>query len=258
MEPALISLRNCARSAADRALVPYSGETRAAAILLSDGLWTCGVRIESASYSLVITAAAAALSSCVSAGRRDVVAIALSGPARPYEVALLNETFAGPATRRAPDVLTYGQLPSTIGETLPLYFACPDVLSPDRGIALARNAADCAYAPMSDFAVGCVIKTTRGRLYRGTNVEHSDWTRCICAERSALSSAISDGVRGVEALYISCLKDSLGSPCGGCRQLIVEFMPKSAIWMDRGTDPPQCLTPEELLPDAFTGTRLLR
>ena len=257
MEPVLTSLRNCSRNAADRALVPYSGESRAAAILLSDGLWTCGVRIESASYSLVITAAVAALSSCVSGGRRDVVAIALSGPAKPHEEALLRETFAGPATRRAPDILTFGQLPPSVGEMLPLHFACPDDLSPDQGIALARNAAGFAHAPFSEFSVGCVIKTTCGRLYRGTNVEHSDWTRSICAERSALSSAISDGVCGLEALYISCLKDSLGSPCGGCRQLIVEFMPKSAVWMDRGTAPPECLTPVELLPNPFTGTGLL-
>ena len=252
MELSLASLCDHAQQATARSYTPYSGEPRAAAALLSDGMWTCGVRVESASYSLVIPAATAVVAACVSAGRQDIAAIALSDTARPDELAFLQGTFAGPAIQFAANVFIYGDIPTDIGARLPSSTACSSNFSPGEGIALARVAAGFAYAPLSNFAVGCVIRTKSGRLYRGTNVEHPDWTRGICAERSALSSAISNGECALEELYLSCLKDSTCTPCGACRQLIVEAMPDGIIWMNIGIAPPVSMALKELLPLSFT------
>ncbi|MDE2730305.1 MAG: cytidine deaminase [Bacteroidota bacterium] len=252
----LNQLREHAQQAADHAFTPFSGEPRAAAALLSDGRWVCGVRVESASFSLVIPALTAAFSICSSAGRRDIAAVALSGPARPYEKAFLAGTFAGSPVQHSSDVFTFGQLPSTMTSRLPLRACCPDAFSAEAGVALARKAATSAYTPLSGFPVGCVITAAGGLFYSGSNMEHTDWARTICAERSAIAAAVSDGAYELDALYLTCLKDPIGTPCGACRQLIAERLPDAEIWMDRGIRPPERTTPAALLPGAFTGRGL--
>ena len=249
-------LRELAQRAAANAFTPFSGEPRAAAALLSDGQWAFGVRVESASFPLLIPALTAVLSICSSAGRRDVAAVALSGTARPEEKAFLAGTFAGSPIEHSPSVFTFGQIPPEIATQLPLHAACVNTVSAEEGIALARKAASSAYTPLSGFPVGCVIKTASGFLYTGSNMEHADWARTICAERSAIAAAVSDGATELDAMYLTCLKDPTGTPCGACRQLIAERLPDAEIWMDRGIHAPELTTPGALLPGAFTGRGL--
>ena len=253
-------LRAEARSASARAYVPYSGQIAAAVLLLADGTWVPGVRVESASFSLVIPALLNAFTTAVAAGRTDVVAAVLDHDFLPEEAAFMRATPAGPFTRIAPDAFARedgGSLPE-VGRRLSPFLEMPGPSTTEAGIAMARAVAARAHTPASAFPVGCVLVTSDGRLVPGVNVEHADWSRTLCAERTALGTALTYELYGFDALYLTCLKDHAGTPCGACRQLLSELAPAATVWMDRGADPPQATTPARLLPGAFTGKALVK
>ncbi len=80
---------------------------------------------------------------------------------------------------------------------------------------------ECAYAPYSNYKVGAAILTGDGQIFSGANVENASYGLSICAERSAIFTAVSEGVR--EVLAVAICTANLGSPCGACRQVMVEF-----------------------------------
>ena len=255
---ALQSIRAHAAEASAHAFVPYSQRAEAAVLLLSDGSWVPGVRVESASFSLVIPAVINAFSTAVAAGRRDVVAAALNRPATPAEAALLHDLPGGPF-EPVDEVLFVRQdvtpLPEAGGRLSP-FLDDPAPATAAAGIALARAVAERAYVPESQFPVGCVLITRAGSLIPGVNVEHPDWARILCAERNALGTAVTWGLTGFDALYLTCLKDPSGTPCGACRQVLVELAPEATLWMDRSDTPPESTSAAQLLPGAFSGAAL--
>ncbi len=88
----------------------------------------------------------------------------------------------------------------------------------------ARKAADRAYAPYSRFRVGAALLCGDGSLITAGNVENRSFGMTICAERSAIVKALSEGKRSFTALAVSCPDaDYPVSPCGACRQVISEF-----------------------------------
>ena len=214
--------------------------------------------MESASFSLVIPALTAAFSSAISAGRRDILAVALSDAARPHEAAFMRRAPTGFFSQLGADrFAAEGSLPLPQGR-LDLVPPMARSLTPREGIQRARKAALRAHCPISNFPVGCAITTQDGRLAIGANVEHEDWTRMICAERTALASAFSRGLVTIAAIFVTCLKDQFTQPCGACRQLIVELAPAATVWLDRGDAAPERSSPSALLPGAFSGTALPR
>lgn len=258
MDETLDRMRREARAAAAQAHVPYSGRGAAAVLLLADGTWVPGVRIESASFSLVIPPLLNAFTTAVASGRADVAAIALSHPFLPEDLAYAQAAPTGLYRQAGDDVLVRAgtdALPP-LGNRLDPFLDAPTPDTPDAGIALARTVAERAYIPESDFPVGCVLVTDEG-LLPGVNVEHPDWSRILCAERNALGTAVSWGLTP-RTVYLTCLKDASGSPCGACRQLLSELAPEAAVWMDRGTLPPEVTTADHLLPGAFHGQMLAR
>ncbi len=78
-----------------------------------------------------------------------------------------------------------------------------------------------AYAPYSKYPVGAALLATSGRTYSGVNVENAAYGETICAERSAVVKAISEGER--EFLAIAVVTENGGTPCGSCRQVLAEF-----------------------------------
>lgn len=78
-----------------------------------------------------------------------------------------------------------------------------------------------AYAPYSHYAVGAALLTESGRIFTGVNVENAAYPSSVCAERSALFAAISEGERVFQAIAV--VTDNAGSPCGTCRQVLAEF-----------------------------------
>ena len=85
----------------------------------------------------------------------------------------------------------------------------------------ASLAAGFAYAPYSKFHVGAAVRTKKGLVFTGCNVENASYGLTICAERTALVKAVSEGHRDIEAIAISV--KNAASPCGACRQFIAEF-----------------------------------
>ena len=98
-------------------------------------------------------------------------------------------------------------------------------------IEAAKTVRENAYIPYSDFAVGAALLTDEGKIFKGANVENAALGLTCCAERSAIYSAISDGIRDFHALAVIADTPQPASPCGSCRQVLVEFNPDMILIM---------------------------
>lgn len=117
----------------------------------------------------------------------------------------------------------------------------------DQAIA-ARRA---SYAPYSNFRVGAALLAQNGTVVSGCNVENASYGLCVCAERTAICKAVSEGIRDFEAIAIAAVP--LASPCGACRQFIVEFGKDITVVSINADDPTEMKIwrSGELLPDCF-------
>ena len=80
-----------------------------------------------------------------------------------------------------------------------------------------------SYSPYSHFAVGAALLSKSGKVYVGTNVENASYGLSICAERSAVVSAVSAGDRAFDCIVVARNTNPPSSPCGACRQFLSEF-----------------------------------
>ncbi|MEO3413743.1 cytidine deaminase [Roseovarius sp. CAU 1744] len=119
-------------------------------------------------------------------------------------------------------------------------------------IAEAQQAMAQAHAPYSKFTVGCAILMDDGTIHRGANVENASFGATICAERSAISSALSQGHRGLKAVCVTNASETKITPCGICRQVIYEFNRDVPVICTNQRGDHMVLTISELLPHAFT------
>ncbi|MBD0318247.1 MAG: cytidine deaminase, partial [Thermoleophilia bacterium] len=109
----------------------------------------------------------------------------------------------------------------------------------------ALSAASSAYAPYSNFQVGAALLLRDGRVVTGVNVENAAYPLGTCAERCALARAVAEGAQPGEAEAIAVT----ASPCGGCRQWLLEFGLDRVVFLHEGDV--LVRTPAELLPDSF-------
>ena len=117
-------------------------------------------------------------------------------------------------------------------------------------IELANEARQHAYAPYSKYKVGAALRTKSGRIFTGVNVENAAYPTSICAERTAVFKAVSEGEREFE--IIAVVTDNGGSPCGSCRQVLAEFgLDTLVLLADGGGKVVKETTVRDLLPDAF-------
>jgi cytidine deaminase len=119
-------------------------------------------------------------------------------------------------------------------------------MTDDELLARADAIAERAYAPYSKFHVGAALLTRDGRVIEGVNVENAAYPLGICAERAALSRAVTEGLSPgrLEAIAINA------APCGGCRQWLHEFGLDRVIFRNAGGEV-VTRTPDELLPESF-------
>ena len=121
----------------------------------------------------------------------------------------------------------------------------------EAGLAYAQ-----AYAPYSNFRVGAALLTSDGKLYCGCNIENASYGATMCAERTAIFKAVSEGATKIEKIAVVCEAGTPAYPCGMCLQVLSEWMdPKGTVLL---TDCDEVLSfrLEDLLPHAFTSSAM--
>ena len=127
-------------------------------------------------------------------------------------------------------------------------------------IDIAFKARHNAYAPYSGFCVGAALLTKSGKVFTGCNVENASYGASMCAERTAVFKAVSEGEKDFDTIVIvggvSSEEDKVSTyayPCGMCRQVLSEFgKPDMKIIVARSTDEHKDFTLRELLPESFS------
>lgn len=125
-------------------------------------------------------------------------------------------------------------------------------------VARAIAAQARAYAPYSKFSVGAAIKIS-GQVFEGANVENASYGLAICAERTAIFHAVTSGARELEAVAVSTNSSPPSSPCGACRQVLLEFAADPTKVIVTAVNPAgehRSWTLAELIPDGFSGREL--
>lgn len=127
-------------------------------------------------------------------------------------------------------------------------------------VAAARVAAQRAYAPFSNFHVGCALRTAAGGVYGACNVENSAYPLSGCAERHALAAAVAAEGANVEVVEVVVLafdpqgRQCEAAPCGGCRQQIFELGPRAEVGFIADGEPRR-MAISHLLPHGFRLSR---
>ncbi|MFQ3550351.1 MAG: cytidine deaminase [Armatimonadota bacterium] len=93
-------------------------------------------------------------------------------------------------------------------------------------IKSAISARKNAYAPYSNYKVGCSVLVQSNKIYTGCNVENASYGLTVCAERVAILKAVSEGEKEITALAVVAEEEKIVSPCGACLQVMAEFSSK--------------------------------
>lgn len=116
----------------------------------------------------------------------------------------------------------------------------------------AKKAREKAYAPYSNFSVGAALLGDDGRIFHGCNIENASFGMTNCAERTAIFKAVSEGVKNFKAIMVVADTENPVSPCGACRQVMVEFCsPNMPVYLANINGEIKQTTVGKLLPGAF-------
>ncbi len=114
-----------------------------------------------------------------------------------------------------------------------------------------------AYAPYSKYLVGSAIESSDGRIFVGCNVENACYNSGFCAERAALTRAVSEGAKQFVRIVVVTQSDKAAAPCGACRQALAEFSLEMEVVMVNLTGDKKVMQLNQLLPEAFTPAALV-
>ncbi len=220
--------------------VPYSEKSSVAVVKSIKGSYYPGVRIENASFPLTINAAQNALFTCLSEGDRPKAIYIQNTGANDLEF-----------WRNEFNVWVY-----------PLddlqYNSFQDVLINPRNDNIKstlKSLLNQAVTINSDFPVSAILKTGQGFI-GGVNIECSEWSLGLCAERVAIAKAIAYGYSDFEALYIHTRDGEYSSPCGACRQVIFEHLPQNPVHLYHSDGTHSMHYSSDLLPYSFRSSSL--
>ena len=130
-------------------------------------------------------------------------------------------------------------------------------MTPEKLIELAKDAMTRSYSPYSGYKVGAALLCADGTVYQGCNIENAAFSPTVCAERTAIFKAVSEGRRDFAAIAICGGKDGVITgafpPCGVCRQVMAEFCPADfPIYLIGADSTWQVMTLAQLLPLSFS------
>ena len=116
---------------------------------------------------------------------------------------------------------------------------------------LATAMLERAYCPYSHFPVGAALECSDGTVFTGCNIENAAYGATVCAERTAIFKAVSEGHRDFTRLVIAGRSEDFCVPCGTCRQVMLEFAPELEVICLNGAGEAKHFALRELLPYAF-------
>lgn len=225
----------------DRAYTPYSGQAKACVIESRTGKFYIGVRVENISYPITIPAIQAACSICLS--EREI-------PAKLYLEHTDLDQLSFWKNEFDLEIIKTHTLPEASAEDL----YCKNSSGLDIQSRL-KQLLEQAVVPNSDFPVSALLFTPNG-YFEGVNVEVSDWTKGLCAERVVLAKALAAGIQNLDRLEIHTKKGEISSPCGACRQVIAEFLPYHDIMLHHADGSSSEHLTLDLLPFNFKSSSL--
>ncbi len=124
---------------------------------------------------------------------------------------------------------------------------------------LAIAAQKLAHAPYSKFHVGAAVEMSDGSRHTGANIENASYGLAICAERTAIFKAVLSGAKQLREVSVVSDASPPASPCGACRQVLLEFSPDPAavtVTSINAKGERRAWTLAQLIPDGFTGKEL--
>ena len=113
-----------------------------------------------------------------------------------------------------------------------------------------------AYCPYSHFAVGAALECYDGTVFTGCNIENASYSPSICAERTAVAKAVSEGHRKFTRIAVASSGEDYCVPCGVCRQVLEEFSPEIQVLCVNGSGEYRSFSLQELLPHSFNSSSL--
>jgi cytidine deaminase len=122
----------------------------------------------------------------------------------------------------------------------------------------AKAAQKHSFSPYSRFRVGAALLSGSGKIYTGCNIENSSFGLTMCAERTAIFKAISEGERQFTAIAVATDEDRFVSPCGACRQVLMDLAGDIDCILTDKVGAIKVLKMRELLPYPFTSEDLFR
>jgi homotetrameric cytidine deaminase len=222
-----------------RVYSPYSDHKSEWCVILgASGVAYPGVRIENISFPLSISSIHGAICSCLADGDRPA---AYATDTDELEL----ETYWA-------DQFSMKRLESIPNSTSVYDPLIKDIKEPEQELEKLTHQ---AVIPHSDFPVAALLETENG-FVPGVNVEFESWALGLCAERVALFRAVTHGYTEFNRLLITAPKGDFSSPCGACRQVLMEWMPRGSIKLHHGDGSHSTHYTSDLLPFAFSSSNL--
>lgn len=221
-----------------RVYSPYSNTMEYCIVEGKSGIHYPGVRVENISFPLTISAVQGAICSCLGNGDEP-------------QVIYQQETFS--------ELLHYWldefdlSVINKLPDSLNLYD--PLLSKTIEQNVVFKDLIKKSHIQHSNFPVAALLKVDDGFI-SGVNVEVSSWALGLCAERVAIFRAISAGYSEFEKIIVTAPKGDFSSPCGACRQVMAEWMPRKQVELHHGDATLSTHNIAQLLPHGFTSGNL--
>lgn len=257
----------------NRCHTPYSDKMETCLVMGASGLYYPGVRVENISFPLSVEAVQAAIFSCLSEGdtpvelilpdsgypaahtdNPDISQVSINNCLDPNEkdaTRHINTDSTIPYWCRQFDLQCKTCKDLEALNPIPVFQTREKLIDINRLHQLIER----CVIPYSSFPVVAMLITDNG-IYSGVNIEMADWQKGLCAERVAMAKAIACGARSLREIHVHAPESDYVSPCGACRQVMMEQMRDGTMFLYHGDTERSRLSVVDLLPYQFKAGRL--